>query len=141
MKKVMLIMSILVAFNVSAGMFDNIQRSSSSQFLPADSAFPYSITKNEKDITIIWTIPHGYYMYKDKVSITTNGSIVPFNFLIDAIVKYDPNFDKDMSIFYEFMEITIEKNKINSQFNIKYQGCAEGGLCYIPQKRSIDLSE
>ena len=117
--------------------------SSENQFLSPDEAFKVSINYvNDKNIEVIWDIEKGYYLY-----------VGMFDFkLEDSENKIKeislPIGQKKVDEF--FGEVDIYKNKIianlffekqfdSSRLIVKYQGCAEAGLCYPPIKKTFDL--
>lgn len=141
--KILIMISVfmLLGTMAQASIFDDYKPKNNSDFLPSATAFPYTIKQKSSSVDVLWVIPRGYYLYQDKTIVEYNNKQIPFNFVGDPIVKYDPNFDKDMVIYYEFMEIKVPKKDLNSTINITYQGCAEGGLCYTPQTRSIVIEK
>jgi len=132
------------------------------EFLPANLAFPFTVTREStpnSDISLIhidWEITEGYYLYAETVQLTYNNDSSDNNaqapielpsaeFSRAPLVKYDPNFDKDMAIFKGQVTATFKiSNNLASTENLKdshinFQGCAEAGLCYpMQQHRLLD---
>lgn len=117
-------------------------------FLPPEQAFAIQAGKIADDgqsLIVSWTIADDYYMYRDKISFTSQDD----SLLLDDIklseseTKIDPYFG----------EIQIYKNKITAEipfsstkkpgesFSViaKSQGCASGGICYPPLKQTVSF--
>lgn len=140
MKKTLLSLLLLIpSYVFSIGIFDNYPVQLNSSFLPPEEAFDYSYKSTDNKIKVQWIIPENYYMYKDRLFIKSNGVDVPVKFKTEHVQKFDENFDKEMNIYYEVMEIEMDKSGHNN-IEIKYQGCAEAGLCYTPQVKIINVN-
>ncbi|MCZ4088783.1 protein-disulfide reductase DsbD domain-containing protein [Sinorhizobium psoraleae] len=106
--------------------------------LPMDDAFVPSIAK-EKDglLTITWKIADGYYLYRDYLS-AKGGDDQPLALQTDSgKIKHDPGFGKT-EVYYGQASASIAKAPW--QVRLTYQGCQEGGLCYPPTTRAIDVA-
>ncbi len=120
------------------------------EFLPAEQAFPLSAQLVDETYTLKaeWLITQGYYLYAESVSLDSEQArnFPQADFSRKPLVKYDPNFDKDMEIFEQQIEATFQfseaefkqlKKENLSQINLRFQGCAEAGLCYPMQIHSL----
>lgn len=138
MKNILPFIIILTSINANAiGLFDGYKKqTSNSKFLPPEEAFDFSYKVENGKINLQWIIPENYYMYKDRLKITTDKNPIDYVHKKESISKYDENFESDMNVYYESMEVEINNKDLNS-INVEYQGCAEAGLCYTPQKRKI----
>lgn len=113
------------------------------EFLPVDDAYAVNGYRDGDTLVFQFDIADDYYLYRDRYSTAPEGgvSVVSTEFGDGVIVKYDPNFDKDMAVFYNTMTVRHElANSESGQIQITYQGCADAGLCYPPQKRLFDLN-
>jgi len=118
------------------------------EFLEPDVAFVVTIPNaNEQSIKTNWLIQDGYYLYKDKISISpadesqiTLGDIP----LPAGEQKEDEYFGTIYSLENEFnAEIPITKLAANTKavdLVIKYQGCAKAGLCYPPITKNVTVN-
>ena len=111
------------------------------EFLPVDEAFKVVVENEAGSLKVQIEIADEYYLYRDRYALNAKdgaklGSAV---FSDNVKIKYDPNFDEDMAVFYHSMSAmhNIEKNE--GYVQVVYQGCADAGLCYPPQKRLFDL--
>ncbi|MBG7601351.1 MAG: protein-disulfide reductase DsbD [Gammaproteobacteria bacterium] len=111
-------------------------------FLHPDEAFKPSLTVTDGNIEAHWKIADGYYLYRDKFRVTSE---TPGVVLEDAIypsseTKSDPNFG-DTEVYHHDVTLTVPVSSGGGDSAIKltYQGCAESGLCYPPQKRTLNI--
>ena len=116
----------------------------SGDFLHVDEAFQLSYYLDEQEVVFDWVIAPHYYLYKDRFTYKADGaSFGQPTFSDNLEEKYDPNFEETMLIFHDNMGVRLPVTS-GDQFELKfaYQGCADEGLCYPPQKKTltIDLS-
>lgn len=118
------------------------------QFLTPDEAFQFELTRVDRDLAKAnFTIAKGYYLYKDKVDISSaadNLSVAGLN-LPEGVEKTDEYFG-EMMVFYNGFEAQVpvtwhEQNKGETlaTFDVTYQGCADEGICYPPVKTTVTL--
>ena len=118
------------------------------EFLEPDVAFVVTVQKaDSQSIKTNWLIQDGYYLYKDKISVSpadetkiTLGEIP----LPAGEQKEDEYFGMIYSLEHEFnAEIPITylaANTTEVDLIIKYQGCAKAGLCYPPITKNVTVS-
>lgn len=109
-------------------------------FLHVDEAYIYSSSVAGNQLVIHWEIADGYYLYKDRMQVksltpgTVHGDPV---YSKPGVEKQDEYFGL-VQVFYDDVEMRIPIEAMQqgeAEFTIVYQGCAEAGLCYPPQKR------
>ena len=118
------------------------------EFLEPDVAFVVSATQGDANtIKTNWLIQDGYYLYKDKISVTpADESLITLGEipLPKGKEKEDEYFGKIVSIDHEFnAEIpikTLAANVKTVDLIFKYQGCAKAGLCYPPITKTISVN-
>ncbi len=115
------------------------------ELLSPDLAFKISAKAVSADqLEITWDIADGYYLYRDKmkfISKTDAISSVTPNFP-EGKTKYDENFG-DMVVYHNKLTIpvSLSPSGVSSiQLLVQYQGCADRGVCYPPQKKTFDLA-
>jgi thiol:disulfide interchange protein DsbD len=126
-------------------------------FLPVEQAFPYvkSLERSEKGEqvwTITWNVTEGYYLYEESIRLVAatkdenrsesrgedrNERIVSPVFNKESEIKYDPNFDKELGTFKGQVIAKFFVNKELEALYLKFQGCAEAGLCYPMQEQPL----
>ena len=117
-----------------------------TEFLSPDEAFQmtYSIV-DERNIMINWKIHPGYYLYMGMFefeSLDENNNIVKVE-MPDGKKKVDEFFGQvDVYYLYTDASIFFENNILDSiNLKVRYQGCADAGLCYPPISKSITLKK
>ena len=113
--------------------------------LPPEQAFKISAKALSADqLEITWDIADGYYLYRDKmkfISKTEQVQTVTPAFP-EGETKHDENFG-DMVVYHNHLTIPlslITKGASSIQLLVQYQGCADRGVCYPPQKKTFDLA-
>lgn len=116
--------------------------------LPPDQAFKFKAEVIAPDkIKATWDIAQGYYLYRERFTFeaeTPNLSLSAPAFPTGES-KNDPNFGQTEVYHNQVaIEIPVERGQTASQalelaLKVKYQGCADAGLCYAPQKKTAKL--
>ena len=117
-----------------------------SEFLSPEDAFKinYEIV-NHNQIKINWKIHPGYYLYMGMFefeSLDESNKIIKVE-MPEGEKKKDEFFG-DVDVFYysTVADIFFEKNINDShKIKIKYQGCADAGLCYPPVFKTLSLKK
>lgn len=116
-----------------------------SDLLRAEQAFKVSAEPTSTgDIKIIWQIAEGYYLYRNKISVTSKSAAIKITHLDlpAGIMKHDASFG-DVLIYRDRIEslLTLQRSKDQQSFNllIKHQGCADIGVCYPPQSTLLKI--
>ena len=115
---------------------------SDGDFLPADQAFVFSATSPARDrVRLRWDIADEYYLYRDKVKVTTPATGVQLG------TTYDPRRrDQARRVLRRagrFLRRNAWRTCRSSRaagvtevpLEVTYQGCADAGLCYPPLKK------
>ena len=117
-----------------------------SEFLSPDEAFQMTYAfVDDKHITVNWKIHPGYYLYMGMFefeSLDNNNSILKVE-MPEGEKKIDEFFG-EVDVYYltADADIFLEKNISNTlDIKIKYQGCADAGLCYPPVSKNITLKK
>lgn len=118
----------------------------SEEFLPPDAAFKFGAGMERADsVALTWIIADGYYLYKDKISITAESPNVTIGkpSLPQGKPKHDEFFG-DTEVYYEVLEASLPVARAADStgtltLNVTYQGCAEGGLCYNPITKTVSV--
>lgn len=107
----------------------------SNEFLPPDQAFKLQATSTSNNrVTLKWDIAPRYYLYHDQFKVSLDGANLALK-LPKGQQKDDPTFGKT-TVHYNQVLTTINVEP-NSQYTLNWQGCAEDGLCYPPQRKTI----
>jgi thioredoxin:protein disulfide reductase len=127
------------AFNRSANSFGD------DDFLPAEEAFRLAVSIEDSNTLIAyWHIADGYYMYRDNFEFALiNGGVLGEIDLPAGTPKNDPEFGQ-VDVYYH--QIALRVPLLNTEgrdvltLQVKFQGCAEVGLCYPPQSEVFEIA-
>ena len=126
-------------------MGSNVYAIAADELLKPDKAFQVSVETNSADsITATWKIADGYYMYRKRFAFSTNTPNVTLGKPVfpEGKLKEDPSFGQ-VTVYRNNVSIkipVINNGTTNPiQLKTKSQGCADIGVCYPPQKVSLDV--
>ena len=93
-------------------------------------------------ISLNWQIHPATYLYKDKFAFELkdgNGTLATAN-LPTGKKKHDEYFG-EVETYRDAvqMQIPYSGDPSGAQLKIKYQGCADAGICYVPQQTELTL--
>jgi thioredoxin:protein disulfide reductase len=108
------------------------------EFLPVDEAYMLTAVKDGDTVQLHWLMRPGYYLYRDRLSFsgTEEAPELPV-----GKRKFDEIFG-DVEVYYNELLISIKVSGSSARdgsITVGYQGCADAGLCYPPQKRMFIL--
>lgn len=116
---------------------------SDDDLLPVDEAFNPSIKLVEPGILEArWKIAEGYYLYRDKFKFSTDtpGINLQEAELPRGKVKQDEFFGEIETLRREVTaRIPYKGNAASLDLLASYQGCADIGVCYPPQKKTLTV--
>ncbi len=127
--------------SVQAGILDSLTQGE-SKFLPVNEAFPYQIEQQGDELSVIWDSADEYYLYKKKMHLKQGKQkFNPLHLSEDGILKHDEAFG-EVIVFYGQLEARFDLSQINpnTPTTLGFQGCADAGLCYPPQKVDLDIN-
>jgi len=109
-------------------------------FLDPEVAFKFSARAVDADtLEARWQIVDGYYMYRDKFKFELVGGTLGSPVLPAGKMKDDENFGR-VEVYRNDVRIQlpIERGAGTTAVTLKAtsQGCADAGLCYMPQTTS-----
>ena len=117
-----------------------------SDLLPVDQAFALSAKAvDHGKIEFNWTIAKGYYLYRERMGAVPADAAFRANplQLPEGIHKHDQFFG-EVQIYHDHVTATLTGAAASgvdaADFIVKYQGCADAGVCYPPQKRSLHIA-
>ncbi len=107
------------------------------QFLQPEQAFKFSYETRGDNLLLHWDIAEGYYLYQQRLSIKADGEKRNLENLPQGEHKQDKYFG-DVIVYHTRLDVEVPVQDAQT-FELKYQGCADAGLCYPPQKVSIHV--
>lgn len=126
--------------SVQAGILDSLTQGE-SKFLPVGEAFPYQIDQQGDELSVIWDSADEYYLYKKKIHLKQGKQKTKAQqFSEEGILKHDEAFG-EVIVFYGQVEVRFDLTQITAGTPtiLGFQGCADAGLCYPPQKIDLDI--
>lgn len=113
------------------------------QFLKVDEAFVMDFSQKNDQLTVNWTIADGYYLYKKQFKTVTKNAQIGEATYSPAPTQIEDEFFGISDVFFEGVDVTypIIESITDGVVKIRFQGCAEAGLCYPPTTKVIYLSE
>lgn len=110
-------------------------------FLQVDEAFQFDFAQQGDALTLSFTIADGYYLYKKQFKTATKDATLGEPQYPEAVQIEDEYFGVS-DVFYEGVDILypIVASEQDGVVKVRFQGCAEAGLCYPPTTKVIYLS-
>jgi len=116
--------------------------SDSPTFLKVDEAFGFDFSQQNDQLVITWDIAEGYYLYKKQFKTTTKNAELSDGIYPEGVIIEDEFFGES-EVFFETAVITypIVNSEQDGVVKLRFQGCAEAGLCYPPTTKVIYLDQ
>jgi len=114
--------------------------SNDDEFLTVDQAFSFNFDQQNSQLHINFDISEGYYLYRHQFKFTVNNASYA-DIDLPAGLDHEDEFFGVQQIYKEQLHFTIKIVQANedASITIRYQGCADKGLCYPPTKQVIAL--
>ena len=125
----------------SNNLLSDLLQPAEQTFLPVDQAFSFDFDQQGSTLFIGWDIAPGYYLYKKKLEIIAKNADIKVPELGEGVVIEDEFFGKT-EVFFDSFSVVSKLSNVAQQgiVKVRYQGCAEAGLCYPPEIITIPLS-
>src|SRR5690606_3098663 len=127
-------------FNQSPSALTN-QLAAQDEFLPVNQAFMPDYTIENGKLLLRWTIAEAYYLYEERFKFKADQGIELTPVYTPGKMKYDELFERETMVHYHGVTASVDLANITAPFLLKleYQGCADAGLCYPPQKKTLSV--
>jgi len=114
-----------------------------TEFLEVDEAFILSTDLLDDQIIVKVKIADKYYLYRSRFAFNAKGATLGKPDIPDGKKKHD-QYLGDVEVYHHSIEISVPFVYQNSDdksfdFIFEYQGCAEEGLCYPPEEKTIEI--
>jgi thiol:disulfide interchange protein DsbD len=124
----------------------SIHAAGTDEYLDVDEAFQLSAgINNAASARLSWKISDGYSLYKHKFKFTslTPGIETSAPAFPQGIPKQDKTFGA-VEIYRNELQLNLplirHQQKLNRfRLSVTYQGCADEGLCYMPETKELTL--
>ena len=121
-------------------------RSSGDDFLPPDQAFRFDALPEGTDrVRLNWEITDGYYLYRARIKVKTVSTSAQLGApeFPPGQVKTDEYFGKQEVYHHELVVVVpvarASAGELDLPLEVTYQGCADAGLCYPPQTKTVSV--
>ena len=117
---------------------------SEKDLLPVDEAFGLSAQARDRGhIEVSWKIAPGYYLYRHRTTVKSDAAFVAEALQMPAGKKHHDDFFGEVETYRDRL-VTVLPGKATDDagtvtLEVRYQGCADAGVCYPPQKRSLQV--
>ncbi|HEB78116.1 MAG TPA: protein-disulfide reductase DsbD [Methylothermaceae bacterium] len=116
------------------------------ELLPADRAFQFQHQAGPTILRLQWQIAEGYYLYRKQFqlkSLTPGVELGPLQ-LPPGKPKQDPEFGTT-EVYYHQVQAQAPIRERPPQassvtIQVRYQGCAERGICYPPIVKTVNVA-
>lgn len=106
-------------------------------FLPVDEAFTLHVEQPDAGGAVLrWDIAPGYYLYMERLRFA--GLPPGSEPQLPPGEPYHDEYFGDSRIYRDSLEVQLPDADIAS-LELGWQGCADAGLCYPPQTRTVEL--
>jgi thiol:disulfide interchange protein DsbD len=111
-------------------------------FLKVDEAFQFDFFQQGDQLTLSWKIADGYYLYKKQFKTVVKQAELGMP-VFPIAEQVEDEFFGLSDVFREQLDITylIVSTVQDGIVKIRYQGCADAGLCYPPTTKEVYLNQ
>lgn len=106
---------------------------------PADQVFSLAARRDDGNVlTLRLSAAPGNYLYRDRLQARLDGRELPLD-LPAGEEKDDPNFGR-VEVYHDAVETRLSGLPASGRIEVRFQGCAEQGICYPPLAKAVDLA-
>ena len=116
-----------------------------SELPPVDSVFVLSASADARDrVTVDWKIADGFYLYRHRTKVDSpDGSFANATLSLPPGAKHHDEFFGEVETYRGHLTGSVAGDAGDREqvtLRIKYQGCADAGVCYPPQTRTLTVA-
>lgn len=116
--------------------------------LPLEQAFPYYLSAAENaNYRVLWETAPEHYLYQNKFNFsylpTADSAPQVVEYQLPDGIKKNDEFFGEVEVYFSNLKVDLilpEVPRPDSVLIIEFQGCAEWGFCYPPQKVFMPLN-
>lgn len=116
--------------------------------LPLELAFPFFVsTISPGKYRVTWEPASGHYLYQHAFSFAQTAADasedIEVDYALPAGLNKTDKFFGDIVAYYELVSVELQLTTVpgpDAALVIEYQGCADWGFCYPPQKTLYPLT-
>ncbi len=114
-----------------------------ADLLPVDEAFALQASAPTRDgVAVSWTIADGYYLYRHRIAVAPLDASASGTLRLPAGAPHTDEFFGDVETYRGRVTGTLDGVAARGdsvRLQVKYQGCADAGICYPPQTREVTV--
>jgi thiol:disulfide interchange protein DsbD len=113
------------------------------EFLPVDQAFELQplVRKADGTLEVSWRITKDYYLYRDRLKFTAAAPATLGKPVLPPSLPYEDEHFGTMQVYRDRLVVqlpVVAQAGDAVKVTVVYQGCADAGLCYPPQTRTLE---
>lgn len=118
---------------------------SEKDLLPVDQAFALTTKATARDqVQLDFKIAPGYYLYRHRTSVKADPAFNAGALQMPAGDKHHDDFFGEVETYRQRLQATLPGAPTDAagtiSLEVHYQGCADAGVCYPPQKRVVQVT-
>ena len=110
---------------------------------PVDEVFVLSAQATSRDrIEVRWKIAEGYYLYRHRTAVNADAGFGGASLSLPKGKAYRDEFFGDVETYRTALTGVLTGtagDAASTTLTVKYQGCADAGICYPPQTRTLKV--
>ncbi|WP_194842489.1 protein-disulfide reductase DsbD [Endozoicomonas sp. OPT23] len=114
------------------------------EFLSVEEAFQLDGEIRDGFLYLHFHVTPEHYLYKERFSFNPDNNKTSLGSpeFPKGKEKYDENFEKVLTVFPDdvTIKIPVKSSESTLELNVRFQGCAEAGLCYPPETIRLVLA-
>jgi len=113
------------------------------ELLPVDEAFAVDARASDQGaVAIHWKIADGYYLYRHRTSVTSDAGFAAGELQLPPGEPHEDEFFGKVETYRKRLTAQLpgEARGASTTLTVKYQGCADAGICYPPQTRKLTVA-
>jgi thiol:disulfide interchange protein DsbD len=112
------------------------------EFLQVDDAFQFDFSQQDDQLTLSWKIADGYYLYEKQFKTVVKQAELGAH-VFPAAEQVEDEFFGLSNVFRGQLNLSylIVSSVQDGMVKIRYQGCADAGLCYPPTTKEVYLNQ
>ncbi|GHD65556.1 protein-disulfide reductase DsbD [Jeongeupia chitinilytica] len=121
-------------FGLLLAMLTSLSHADPASLLPPEKAFQARLVMNEDGgYAVHFNVAPGYYLYRDRMSLTPEPVSALKATLPKGEMKDDPSFGR-VEVFKHDVVVPLQGiPPAGTAIRARFQGCADAGVCYPPQ--------
>ena len=112
-------------------------------FLDPDQAFQLSVrVLDAKRLELSYKVAPGYYLYRERFKFSSPDAKLGTPQIPPGKKHYDTALEQDVETYHDGVVVILPVASAGKAFtlNATHQGCADKGLCYPPQPRTVAVT-